>query len=125
MTKCGTVGERATEGTETLSTAPGSHSGKMLPSVIHREQTSKKQKHTNGLRLQISGELSQRCLETNRRVFERQQEKVEAPPLCQQNHVTSVFAAAGDTLVCWIHRNREEEEQCNINQPFNHTEHSY
>lgn len=80
MIKCGTVGERATEGRETLRTAPASHSGKMLPSVIHREQTSKKQKHINGFILQISGELSQRRLEINSRVFERQQEKVEAPP---------------------------------------------
>lgn len=41
MIKCGTVGERATEGTETFSTVPASDSGEMLPSVAHREQTSK------------------------------------------------------------------------------------
>ena len=54
MIKCGTVGERATEGPETLSTASVSDGGEMLLSVTHREQTSKRQKQINGFVLQIS-----------------------------------------------------------------------
>lgn len=49
MTKCGTVGERATEGTETFSTAPASDSGEMLPWVTHRQQTAKRHKQVSDL----------------------------------------------------------------------------
>lgn len=52
--KCGTVGERAAQGTEALSTASVSDSGEMPPPVTCREQTSKRQKQINGFVLQVS-----------------------------------------------------------------------
>ena len=65
VTKCGTVGERATDGLG-HSAQPQRVTSEMLLWVTHRQQTAKRHQQINGLVLQISRELSQRCLEINK-----------------------------------------------------------